>query len=186
LVTVTSGEGGVVIGLKGGEGRMEHFSARHEDDIQARRRFLLSEQLAGETLGAVPHNRGSEFPSGGNSKPAPVAAVRRHEQGHEPAGQTQAVLIRLLEFRSPSNPILPGKALRHHPGARLLPLVRDGQALSTLCTTAFQHDPAILCRHPHTEAVGLAPAACVGLKRALTLCHCDLCPGRIERRNVVP
>src|SRR5687767_3300421 len=71
------------------------------------------------------------------------------------------------------------------PGARSLPLVGDGQALSTLCTTAFQHDAAILRRHPHPEAVRLAPASPVGLKRALTLCHCDLCPTRFERRNVV-
>ena len=113
LVTVTSGEGGVVIGLKAREGRIEHFSARHDDHIQARRRFLLSEQLAGETLGPVPHNRGAEFPGGGNAKSAPIAAVWRHEQGHEPAGQSQAVLVCPLEFRPPSDAILPGKALRH-------------------------------------------------------------------------
>src|SRR5688572_29812721 len=59
LVTVASGEGGVVIGLKAGERRIEHFSARHKDDIQARRRFLLTEQFSGETLGPVPHNRGA-------------------------------------------------------------------------------------------------------------------------------
>jgi hypothetical protein len=108
LVTVTSGEGGAVIGLKAGEGRIEHFSARHDDDIQARRRFLLSEQLAGETLGPVPHNRGAEFPGGGNAKPALFAAVLRDEQSHEPTGQPQAVFIRPLEFRPSSDPLLPG------------------------------------------------------------------------------
>jgi hypothetical protein len=54
---VTCGESGAVIGLKAGEGRIEHFSARYEDDIQARGRFLLSKQFAGETLGPVPHHR---------------------------------------------------------------------------------------------------------------------------------
>jgi hypothetical protein len=118
LVTVAPGEGGAVIGLKAGKGRIEHFSARHEDDIQTRRRFLLTEQLTGETLGPVPHNRGAEFSSGGHAKPAPVAAVWRHEQGHEPAGQPQAVLVCPLEFRSPPDAILPGKALRHRALAR--------------------------------------------------------------------
>jgi hypothetical protein len=113
LVTVTSGEGGVVIGLKAGEGRIEHFSARHDDDIQARRRFSLSEQLPGEPLGPVPHNRGAQFPGGGNAKPALRATIRRHEQGHEPPGQPQAVFIRLLEIGPSSDPLLPGKALRH-------------------------------------------------------------------------
>ena len=118
LVTVASGEGGVVIGLKAGEGCIEHFPARHEDDIQARRPFLLSEQLPGKALGPVPHNRGAEFSSSGHAKPAPVAAVWRHEQGHEPAGQPQAVFVCPLEFRSPSDAILPGKALRHRALAR--------------------------------------------------------------------
>jgi hypothetical protein len=58
-------------------------------------------------------------------------------------------------------------------GARSLPLVGDGQAFSTLCTTTFQHDTAVLGRHPHPEAVRFAPPAPIGLKRALTLCHCD-------------
>jgi hypothetical protein len=133
LVTVTSGEGGGVIGFKAGEGRIEHFSARHDDHIQARRRFLLSEQLAGETLGPVPHNRGAELPGCGNAKAALRAAVWRHEQGHEPSGQPQALFVRLLEFRTPSDPFLPGKALRHRALAsycssetvrRFLPFVR--------------------------------------------------------------
>jgi hypothetical protein len=55
LLTVTSGKGGGVIGFKAGERRIEHFPAWHKDDIQPRRRFLFSEQLAGETLGPVPH-----------------------------------------------------------------------------------------------------------------------------------
>jgi hypothetical protein len=118
LVTVTTGEGGVVIGLKAGERRIEHFTTRHKDDIQARRRFLLSEQLSGEALGPVPHNRGAELSSGGHAKPASVTAIGRHEQGHEPAGQPQAVLICPLEFRSASDAILPRKALRHAALAR--------------------------------------------------------------------
>jgi hypothetical protein len=86
LGAVTSGESGAVIGLKTGEGRIEHFSARYEDHIQARGRFLLSKQFAGEALGPVSHYCGPELPGGSNSKPAPVATVWRHEQGHEPAG----------------------------------------------------------------------------------------------------
>jgi hypothetical protein len=133
LVSVTSGEGGAVIGFKAGEGRIEHFPARHDDDIQARRRFLLSEQLAGETLGPVPHDRGAEFPCGGNTQSTSFAAVWRYEQRHEPAGQPPAVLIRLLEFWSSSDAFVPGKALRHRALAcyrssetvrRFLPFVR--------------------------------------------------------------
>jgi hypothetical protein len=128
LLTFTSGEGGGVIGFKAGERRIEHFSPRHEDDIKSRWRLLFSEQLAGETLGPVPHDGGAEFPCGGNTQPTPLAAVWRHEQGHEPARQPQAVFVRLLEFWSSSDPFLPGKALRH----RALAYYRSSETVSRL------------------------------------------------------
>ena len=43
LVTVASGESGAVIGLKAGEGRIEHFSARDEDDLESGWRLLSPE-----------------------------------------------------------------------------------------------------------------------------------------------
>ena len=172
LLTVTSGECGGVIGLKAGEGRIEHFPARHKDDIQPRRRFLFSEQLAGETLGPIPHHGGAEFSSGGDPEARPLAAVGRHEEGHEPARQPQAVLVRLLEFWAPSDAFVPGKALRHRALAALL-FVGDGEPFSTLRPAAFQHDAAVLRRHAYEKAVGLAAAPSVGLKRPFTLCHGD-------------
>jgi len=55
----------------------------------------------------------------------------------------------------------------------VLPLVRDGETFPAFCPVALQHDPAVLCRHPHAKAVCLASAPRIGLKRALTLCHLD-------------
>jgi len=55
-LTLTSGKGGRVIGFKAGKGRIEHFPARHEDDVQSRGRFLFPEQLAGKTFRPVPDN----------------------------------------------------------------------------------------------------------------------------------
>ena len=127
-LTVTSGKGGGVIGLKAGERRIEHFPAWHEDDIQPRRRFLFSEQLAGEALGPVPHYGGAEFSGGGDPKATPLAAVWRHEQGHKPARQPQAVLVRLLEFWPSSDAFVPGKALRH----RALAYYRSSETVSRL------------------------------------------------------
>ena len=128
LLTVTSGKGGGVIGLKAGERRIEHFPAWNEDDIQPRRRFLFSEQLAGETLGPVPHYGGAEFSGGGDPEATPLAAVCRHEQGHEPARQPQAMLVRLLEFWASPDAFLPGKALRH----RALAYYRSSETVSRL------------------------------------------------------
>ena len=69
LRAVTSGECGAVIGLKGGERRIEHFPARHEDHVQSRWRLLFSEQLPGEALGPVSYDRGSKFPRGRYAQP---------------------------------------------------------------------------------------------------------------------
>ena len=68
----------------------------------------------------------------------------------------------------------------------VLSLVRDGQTLPALRATSLQHDAAILCRHPHTEAVSLAAATRVGLKRALPLCHCDCVLHELERPSLRP
>ena len=74
-LTLTSGKGGRVIGFKAGKGRIEHFPARHEDDIQSRHRLLSPEQLAGKTFGAIPYNSGTELACGGYSESTMAVAV---------------------------------------------------------------------------------------------------------------
>jgi hypothetical protein len=113
LFTVTTGEGACVIGLKAGKGRIEHFPARHDDDVESRWRFQSSEQLTGKTLGSVPHDSRTKLPGRCHTQPASGASVRGNEQCHEPAPQALSVLIRPFEFRTSSNPFVPGQALRH-------------------------------------------------------------------------
>jgi hypothetical protein len=113
LLAITSGEGVCVIGLKAGEGRIEHFPARHDDDVEAGWRFQSSEQLAGQTLRSVPHDRGAQLSRGCHAQSAPRGPVWRHEEGHETATQALAALIGPLEFRTLSDPLVPGQALRH-------------------------------------------------------------------------
>jgi hypothetical protein len=72
---LASGEGGCVVGFKAGKGRIEHFPARHEDDIQSRRRLLSPEQLAGKTFGPIPYNGGTELACGGYSESTLAVAV---------------------------------------------------------------------------------------------------------------
>lgn len=75
MLTVATGEGGGVIGLKTGEGRIEHFSARDEDDIDSGWRLLSPEQFAGKTFGPVSYNGGAELSGGRNSESTPIAAI---------------------------------------------------------------------------------------------------------------
>jgi hypothetical protein len=94
------------------------------------------------------------------------------KQSHEPAPQPQAVFIRPLKLRTPPDPLVSRKALRHR-ALLVLSLVRDSQTFPALRAASLQHDAAVLCRHSHTEAVGLAAATRVGLKCAPSLCHGD-------------
>jgi hypothetical protein len=95
------------------------------------------------------------------------------------------VFIRPLELRTPPDPLVSRKALRHR-ALLLLSLVRDSQTFSALRATSLQHDTAVLRRHSHTKAVSLAAATRVGLKRAPSLCHCDCVLHELGRRIVVP
>ena len=84
-VAVASREGVGVIGLKGGERRIEHFWARNHDHVEARRRLLSSEQLAGEALGSVPNDSRPELPCSGNAESTPGDPVGHDEERHEPS-----------------------------------------------------------------------------------------------------
>ena len=125
-LTVASGKGCGVVDLKAGEGRIEHFSARHEDDIESGWRLLFPDQLAGKTLGPVPDNSGPELSCRRNTESTPIAAVWRHKQSHEPAPQPQAVFIRPLKLRTPPDPLVSRQALRHR--ALLVFIARQRQS----------------------------------------------------------
>ena len=43
----------MVIGFEAGEGGIEHFPARHDDDVGAGGHLVTPEHLAGEAFGAI-------------------------------------------------------------------------------------------------------------------------------------
>ena len=49
-------EGDVVIGFETGEGCIEHFPARHDDDIEAGRQLPAPEQLSCQAFRAITFN----------------------------------------------------------------------------------------------------------------------------------
>jgi hypothetical protein len=75
VFTFTSGEGVCVIGLKAGEGRIDHFPARYDDDVETGWRFVFPEQLAGQALGSVPNDRRTQLSCGGHAQPALRAPI---------------------------------------------------------------------------------------------------------------
>ena len=110
---VPSGKRGVEIGFKVGEWRIEHLSARHDNDIESCGRFVVSEQLTREPFCTVPDDRGAKLPGCRDSQSAPCGSIRPDEYRHEPPLQTHAVVVRLLEFGALPDPLSARKTLRH-------------------------------------------------------------------------
>jgi hypothetical protein len=78
-------EGCTVVGFEGGEGRIDHFPARHDDDILAGVNLVATEQFARQTLGPIANNRATHLSRGCYTQPGSPATVRYHEHCHEPA-----------------------------------------------------------------------------------------------------
>ena len=95
---IPSAEEIAIVGFKAGEGGIEHFPARHEDDIESRSDLIPPEDLARQSLGAVAIDRRSQLARCRDTEPAAGAAVRHDEQHHQPAVQLDARLIRPFEL----------------------------------------------------------------------------------------
>ena len=91
-------ENGEVIGFEAGEGGIEHFPARHDDDVEPGGGFMAPEHLSGEAFGAVPFDGRPDFPRGSDTEPRRGSAIRQHEQCHEAAMDASAIFINALEF----------------------------------------------------------------------------------------
>src|SRR5205085_4046203 len=61
------------------------------------------------------------------------------------------------------------RSVRRSVSPGCLAFVGNRQALAPLGATPLQHNPAVLRRHPHPEAMGLGPAAGIRLVSTLAL-----------------
>jgi hypothetical protein len=98
-------EGGTVVGVKAGEGRIEHFPARHHDDIEAGCKFVAPEELAGEPFGSIPFHRRADLAGGSHAEPGRRSTVRHHEQHHESAVDADACVVGALELGPAPDPL---------------------------------------------------------------------------------
>jgi hypothetical protein len=108
---VSFAEGGHVIGFKAGERCIEHFPARHDDDVETVRNLVAPKQLAGEAFGAVSYHGRPEFPRGSHPQSRPSASIGYHKQHHESAVNPDAGGVGSLELRAAPNPICTTQAL---------------------------------------------------------------------------
>jgi hypothetical protein len=149
---------------------MEHFPARHNDDIQSRLRLenwsglVTSEQLARPALCEIPVGCVSELPRRGDPQSRMRPSVWNHENRHETRVNPCSLSVCALKLCAAADSLRGTEAAVHRSA-----FVCDCQAFSPLRTTTFQHNPAVFRRHTNSETVRLLPAPGVGLKRPLSL-----------------
>jgi hypothetical protein len=92
-----------IVTLEARKGRIQHFPARHDNDVQAGSDLMTPEDLSSEPLGAISLNRDTELPAGGNTQPRHRTAVASDEEGHEPPGDPNTGCVRALKIDASPN-----------------------------------------------------------------------------------
>lgn len=107
----------VEVRLKVWKGSIQHFTARDDHDVVSARGFVAPEDLAGQTFGAVAHNRTTKLPCGRHSEPGDGRSVRQQKNGHKTPMFPLSRGVNALEFRPPPNMfggVQPLRATRVH------------------------------------------------------------------------
>src|SRR5918992_4856973 len=79
-------EGSFIVGFKAGEGSIEHFAARYDDDVVTGRNLVTPEDFPRQAFGAVPFDRRTQLAGRGDAAALGFTAIGEQEHGHEPAG----------------------------------------------------------------------------------------------------
>lgn len=69
LPSMASVKGVCIVTLEAGKGRIKHFPARHDDDVQAGLDLMTPEDLASEPFRAISLDRGTKLPAGRDAQP---------------------------------------------------------------------------------------------------------------------
>jgi hypothetical protein len=94
-----------VVDFKAGEGGIEHFPARHDDDVKAGFDLMTPEHLAREPLSAISLNRGTQLSCRCYTYARDGATVLDDEQGHESRVNPKTGAVGTLEIRPAANPL---------------------------------------------------------------------------------
>jgi hypothetical protein len=87
-----------ILGFKGGQAGIDHVALGDDDDVEAWRELVATENLSNQPFGPVPHHRAPQFSRRGHAKTADREGVGQDEQRAVPSVDLDAALIYLLEF----------------------------------------------------------------------------------------
>ena len=107
-------EDGEIVGFKTGKRRIEHFPARHNNNVRRRSDLVAPEKLACKPLRFVPYHRGSEPAGSSHAKPQSCSRARHDEYPHITASDPNTCLVGMLKIRPPLDPFRRRQSLAPH------------------------------------------------------------------------
>jgi hypothetical protein len=157
-----AGEQVSVIGFKGVQGGIEEIALCDDDDVEAWREFVATENLSNQAFGSISPDGAAQLPGCGNAQPADAAFVGQQEDRRIPAMDFDAVLVDPFELGSAANPLC-------WPETQLL--AADGQPFPSLRAAPLQHETTVFRAHSDEKPVRSLAVTRIRLKRADSLGH---------------
>src|SRR6266511_2532433 len=161
-------EDGTVLGFKSSLSGFEELAARDDHDVEAWRDLVSSENLSYQSFSAISLHGAAQFLGRRNPEATQRAVVWQDKERAEAAMKAGTALVHLLELGASTDPFV-GTEPTSHGHAALL--AADGEPLSALGTTPFEHQPPVFRAHPDQKAVRPLATPLVRLKCALSFCH---------------
>jgi hypothetical protein len=100
------------LGFKGSQAGVEQFAFRDDDDVEAWRELIATENLSNQSFSSISLDRAPQFAGGGDSQSAYGQVVREREQREIAAVCSDATFVNLLVLRTAADVLIRPKARR--------------------------------------------------------------------------
>jgi hypothetical protein len=97
---------GSVIGFKNNQARREQFALGHDDDIEAWRDVISTENLSNQTFSTIPGNRATKALRRGDAQTTNGKSIWLRKQRVVAAWDTAAMLVDVLEVGVSADPLV--------------------------------------------------------------------------------
>jgi hypothetical protein len=105
----SSAEEGKKFGLEADIGGIEHFAARHDDDVEAAGWLVVTENFSNQSFSAIPRHCAPEFSGRGDAESRRSAIRRAREHRHQAPADLAAVFVDALILDTASDVLLGSK-----------------------------------------------------------------------------
>jgi hypothetical protein len=98
-------DGSAVVGFKGTQVYREQLASRHDDDIEARRDVISTEDLSNQTFSTISNHRAAKPLRRGNAQATDCESIRFRKERVVAARNAAAMLVDILEIGMSADPL---------------------------------------------------------------------------------